>query len=101
MDFQGSCAPGRTGGETLPRSDPKIVPTRLSLDEGAMDRRILVVDESELVGQQLSQLLALPGREINVAHEGTTALEWLVDRPFSLVLTDLRLPGISGLDLIR
>ena len=66
-----------------------------------MDRRILVVDDSELIGQQLSQLLDMPGREISVAHEGTTALEWLVERPFSLVLTDLRLPGISGLDLIR
>jgi two-component system NtrC family response regulator len=66
-----------------------------------MDRRILVVDDSELIGQQLSQLLDLPGREICVAHEGTTALECLVERPFSLVLTDLRLPGISGLELIR
>lgn len=77
------------------------MPTHLNLDEGAMDRRILVVDDSELIGQQLSQLLNTPGREISVAHEGTTALEWLVERPYSLVLTDLRLPGISGLDLIR
>src|SRR5262249_16030778 len=37
---------------------------------------------------------------IKVAHDGTTALEWLVERSFSLVLTDLCLPGISGLDLI-
>src|SRR3954463_3378202 len=66
-----------------------------------MDRRILVVDDSELVCQQLSQLLALPDRRIKVAHDGTTALEWLVERNFSLVLTDLRLPGINGLDLIR
>ncbi len=66
-----------------------------------MDRRILVVDDSELVCQQLSQLLALPGRQIKVAHDGTTALEWLVERNFSLVLTDLCLPTISGLDLIR
>ncbi len=66
-----------------------------------MDRRILVVDDSELVCQQLSQLLALPGRRIKVAHDGTTALEWLVERNFSLVLTDLCLPGIAGLDLIR
>ena len=80
---------------------PRVVPTHLNLDEGAMDRRILVVDDSELIGQQLSQLLNTPGREISVAHEGTTALEWLVERPYSLVLTDLRLPGISGLDLIR
>jgi two-component system NtrC family response regulator len=66
-----------------------------------MDRRILVVDDSELICQQLTQLLASPDRQITVAHEGTTALEWLVEGPFSLVLTDLRLPGISGLDLIR
>ena len=66
-----------------------------------MDRRILVVDDSELICQQLSQLLALPDRQIKVAHDGTSALEWLVDRNFSLVITDIKLPGISGLDLIR
>ncbi|WP_435017474.1 sigma-54-dependent transcriptional regulator [Tundrisphaera sp. TA3] len=66
-----------------------------------MDRRILVVDDSELICEQLSQLLAQPDRRIKVAHDGTTALEWLVERNFSLVLTDLRLPGIDGLDLIR
>src|SRR6478672_10056192 len=73
----------------------------LNSDEGAMDRRILVVDDSELIGQQLTQLLASPRRQISVARDGTTALEWLVERPYSLVITDLRLPGISGLDLIR
>ncbi len=66
-----------------------------------MDRRILVVDDSELICQQLSQLLAHSGRRIKVAHDGTTALEWLVESNFSLVLTDLCLPGIGGLDLIR
>ena len=49
-----------------------------------MDRRILVVDDSELICQQLSQLLAGPDRRIKVAHDGTTALEWLVERNFSL-----------------
>ncbi len=66
-----------------------------------MDRRILVVDDSQLVCQQLSQLLASPDRQITVAPDATTALEWLVENRCSLVLTDLRLPGISGLDLIR
>lgn len=66
-----------------------------------MDRRILVVDDSDLICQQLSQLLARPERQIKVAKDGTTALEWLVERNFSLVITDLLLPGISGLDLIR
>jgi two-component system, NtrC family, response regulator AtoC len=66
-----------------------------------MDQHILVVDDSELTGQQLSQLLAAPGREISVASEGTAALEWLMERPCSLVLTDLRLADIDGLELIQ
>ncbi len=66
-----------------------------------MDRRILVVDDSELVCQQLSQLLAHSNRRIVVTHDGTAALEYLVENPCSLVLTELRLPGITGIDLIR
>jgi len=66
-----------------------------------MDRRILVVDDSELICQQVSLLLSRPDRRIKVAHNGTAALEWLVEGNFSLVLTDLRLPGIDGLELLR
>ena len=69
--------------------------SRHNTDEGAMERRILVVDDSELICQQLSQLLALPDRQIAIATDGTAALEWLVEHPCSLVLTDLRLPGIQ------
>src|SRR6516164_8948718 len=91
-----SCRSGRVPVWRGQRSPPAS-----TLDEGAMDRRILVVDDSELVCQQLSQLLALTGRQIKVARDGTTALEWLVERNFSLVVTDLCLPGISGLELIQ
>jgi two-component system response regulator AtoC len=66
-----------------------------------MDRRILLVDDNEMICEQLSQLLARPDRRIKVAHDGTTALEWLIERNFSVVLTDLCLPGVDGLDLIR
>ena len=66
-----------------------------------MDRRILVVDDSEVICQQLVSRLAKPDRRIQVVHDGTTALEMLVESDFSLVIVDLRLPGIDGLDLIR
>jgi two-component system NtrC family response regulator len=66
-----------------------------------MDRRILVVDDDEPFGEHLTRLLARPGRRIKVAHDGTTALEWLVEGQFSLVLVDLDLPGVDGLEVIR
>ena len=64
---------GRSAPRSNWRRDSSVVePQRrahhyLNLDEGAMDRRILVVDDSELICQQLSQLLALPDRQISVA----------------------------------
>src|ERR1700716_2105439 len=84
-----------------PPAEIGLRPPRSTLDESAMDRRILVVDDSELTCQQLSQLLARPDRRIKVAHDGTVAMEWLVEGHFSLVLTDLCLPGVDGMDLIR
>ena len=66
-----------------------------------MDRRILVVEDSELYCQQLEQILTGPGRDVTVVHDATAALELLVEKPFSLVVTDLNLPRVSGLDLIR
>ncbi|MDG3002334.1 sigma-54-dependent transcriptional regulator [Paludisphaera mucosa] len=66
-----------------------------------MDRRILVVEDSELYCQQLDQILSGPGREVTIVHDGTAALELLVEKSFSLVITDLNLPDVNGIDLIR
>ena len=66
-----------------------------------MDRRILVVDGSEIEGRQLMHMLAGPDRRVKQAYDGTTALEWLVEGHFSLVLCDLRLKDMDGTDLIR
>jgi two-component system NtrC family response regulator len=65
-----------------------------------MDRRILIVDDNECDCHQLSQWLARPDRRVKVVHEGTAALECLVEGQFSLALVDLQLPGIDGIELI-
>ncbi|MFO0908423.1 MAG: response regulator [Isosphaeraceae bacterium] len=65
-----------------------------------MDERILVVDESELVCQQLSQILSRRGWSTWIAHDGTTALEVLVEQGPSLAIVDLGLPGISAGELL-
>ncbi len=67
------------------------------------EKRILVVDDEEKVGFFLSRSLTLMNEsyQVQTARSGEEALEILRDVPIDLLITDLRMPGISGLDLIR
>jgi two-component system response regulator AtoC len=60
---------------------------------------ILVVDDEEIICQQLQRLYTYSGYKVEVAHSGEAALERLEKRDIDLVVTDVRLPGISGVDL--
>jgi DNA-binding NtrC family response regulator len=64
-------------------------------------RRILVVDDSPFVCEQLSQFLQPEGFEIESACDGRSALEMLRQRPFHLLITDLFMPEPNGFELLR
>jgi DNA-binding response OmpR family regulator len=63
--------------------------------------RILVVDDEAPIRMTLERLLRRRGYEVTVAGSGEEALEALDRQPFELLLLDLKLPGISGLDVAR
>ncbi|MBI5300773.1 MAG: response regulator [Chloroflexi bacterium] len=66
--------------------------------------RILVVEDEVRVSQALCRVLALPeggGHTVEACESGETALERLQAQRFDLVITDLRMPGMSGLDLLE
>jgi CheY-like chemotaxis protein len=65
-----------------------------------MNRRILVVDDTEEVRDQLKAFLEQDGAEVETACDARTALALARTRPFQLLITDLRMPGMSGLDLL-
>ncbi len=62
--------------------------------------RALVVEDDAAVARIIQRLLALEGWEVEVAATGDLALEALLRAPFDLVVSDLHLPGASGLDLL-
>ena len=62
---------------------------------------ILVVDDEPLVRRTLIQMIREQGYEVAAAASAEEALVWLSRTPCRLVLTDVRLPGVSGLDLLR
>src|SRR5438128_1771578 len=68
----------------------------------ALKRRILIVEDDEVNRKQLEYLLeADADLQIDGTSNGKIALEWLTERNYSIVLTDLRMAGLDGMDLIR
>ena len=61
---------------------------------------ILVVDDNELNRDALSCLLRLQQYDVDVAGDGEQALSVLASRSFDLVLLDVEMPGLSGLEVL-
>lgn len=67
----------------------------------ATRQRVLVVDDSLSVRKTLSQLLGDAGYQVRTARDGFDALESLAREPTDIVLTDLEMPNLDGLNLTR
>jgi two-component system KDP operon response regulator KdpE len=63
--------------------------------------RILVVDDEPQILRALRINLRARGYDVDIAAEGTTALRTAADRPPELVVLDLGLPDLDGIDVIR
>ena len=65
-------------------------------------RRLLIVDDEETLTFSLYQsfILAKQNYEVVTASSGEEALEKIKEKPFDLVISDISMPGMSGLDLL-
>src|SRR5512132_1162457 len=63
--------------------------------------RVLVVDDEASIRDLLSKTLALAEYDVDLAPDGRTALERLRIIPYDLLITDLKMPGVDGLAVIR
>ncbi|MDR4503703.1 MAG: sigma-54 dependent transcriptional regulator [Candidatus Scalindua sp.] len=62
---------------------------------------ILVVDDQESIRLALAKMLTREGYEVILAEEGEVALETLRKRKINIILTDLRMPKMDGIQLLR
>jgi response regulator RpfG family c-di-GMP phosphodiesterase len=66
-----------------------------------IEARILIVDDEEAIRSLLVECLALRGYETAGAANGREALRRVAERPVDLILTDLRMPAMDGMELLR
>ncbi len=66
-----------------------------------MSKKILVVDDEEDISELVRYNLASEGYDITCAGSGEEALKIAESKPFDLVVLDLMLPGINGINVAR
>jgi len=64
-------------------------------------RRVLIVDDSPIVRDLLSELLSSVGLDVRVAGDGVAALQSLADRAVDLIVCDVEMPVMDGFELLR
>ncbi len=66
-----------------------------------MKSKILVVDDEESIREFLEIMLKKEGYEITTAEDGQRAIDLLKNKSFDMVISDLQMPNVTGLELLK
>jgi DNA-binding response OmpR family regulator len=66
-----------------------------------MSYNILLVDDDEEICEEIGELLRDQGFRVTVVFDGTSAVDLLDKKKFDLLILDLKIPGIPGMEVLR
>lgn len=66
-----------------------------------MKSRILVVDDEESIREFLEIMLKKEGYEVTTAEDGAKAKEILTKKTFDMIISDMQMPNVTGIELLR
>jgi DNA-binding NtrC family response regulator len=67
----------------------------------SQNRRILIVDDEAVVRTGIARVLEGQGLAVNLAASGSEALELMAIHPADVMLLDIKMPGIDGIDVLK
>lgn len=73
----------------------------MSIKPASCDGRVLVVDDEVAVARAIARTLEYAGYIVERAEDGARALALLGDHPFDVVVSDINMPNMSGVELLR
>jgi EAL domain-containing protein (putative c-di-GMP-specific phosphodiesterase class I) len=96
-------------------TDPSVLREGLMIVEGPQEeltvgsvsaapdarRAILVLDDDVLIGRTLGRLFTAAGYDVTVTTEGRVAIEAVVSRPFDVIVSDIMMPRMTGVEFLR
>ena len=78
------------------RAEPSLVPRAST----PVQSRVLIVDDEETIRTALARFLRARGYEVEVAESGIAALVMLERQRFMVMVCDIRMPGMTGLEVV-
>lgn len=71
------------------------------MNKNSLQKPVLVVDDEQDIRDLMEMTLMKMGLSVETAHGVAAAKQWLAEKKFSLVLTDMRMPDGSGLEVVE
>jgi DNA-binding NtrC family response regulator len=71
------------------------------LEQGKGQVRILIVDDDAAIADILKDILARAGHDVSVCYDGLRAVDCLESGTYDLLILDLMLPGVEGLEVFK
>ena len=65
-----------------------------------MSEKLLIVEDEDTLCESLQRVFSREGYEVDIADSSESAFQLLKERSYDLIITDIILPGISGLELL-
>jgi EAL domain-containing protein (putative c-di-GMP-specific phosphodiesterase class I) len=72
-----------------------------AIDDEQTGARVLLVDDEPAIARSLARILSAAGHVVSTARSGKDAVTLLASSTFDVVLSDIRMPGMDGLTLLR
>lgn len=66
-----------------------------------MAKKILLIDDEELITRTLANALEKNGYEVLVAKNGRDAIIMAEEEDFDLIISDIRMPGMNGVEVVQ
>jgi DNA-binding NtrC family response regulator len=76
------------------------MPMRM-IEEGKEPVKILIVDDDAGIAEVLKEIVCREDRVVQVCHDGLIAVESLGKEPYDLLILDLVIPGVDGLEVFK
>jgi two-component system, cell cycle response regulator CpdR len=85
----------------LPPSCSGTIQARLTVLTGMVMARILLAEDDDNLRIFLARALRRAGHDVHAVGDGEAALAWVSERPIDLLLADVVMPGLDGIELAR